>query len=185
MNEQLDQEAALLGAILFLETEPVSEATLAKISGLPQERVALALQRLVTEFDQPVHGFEPIMSAGGWILAPKLLLWEQLKERYGKKNEMKLSRAAMETLAIIAYSQPITRAEIEAMRGVNVDAMMRLLLGRNLVAEVGKREAPGRPMQYGTTQEFLKYFKLNSIEDLPKLDEIESARFLKPETPEG
>ncbi len=185
MNEQLDQEAALLSAILFLETEPMSEASLARISGLSQERVTLALQRLVAEFDQAVHGFCPIMSAGGWIFAPKLLLWDQLKARYGKKNEMKLSRAAMETLAIIAYSQPITRAEIEAMRGVNVDSMIRLLIERNLVAEVGKREVPGKPMQYGTTREFLKYFKLNSIEDLPKLDEIESARFLKPETPEG
>ncbi len=185
MNEQLEQEAALLSAILFLETEPLSEASLAKISGLSLDRVALAMQRLTTEFDQQVFGFGPIMSAGGWIFAPKLLFWDQLKERYGKKNEMKLSRAAMETLAIIAYSQPITRAEIEAMRGVNVDSMMRLLLNRNLITEVGKRDVPGKPMQYGTTQEFLKYFKLNSIDDLPKLDEIESARFLKPETPEG
>jgi Predicted transcriptional regulator containing the HTH domain len=98
---------------------------------------------------------------------------------------MKLSRAAMETLAIIAYSQPITRAEIEAIRGVNVDAMIRLLVAKNLITELGKRDAPGKPMQYGTTNEFLKYFKLDSIEDLPKLDEIENARFSKPETPEG
>ncbi|MCX8013569.1 MAG: SMC-Scp complex subunit ScpB, partial [Rectinema sp.] len=90
-----------------------------------------------------------------------------------------------ETLAIIAYSQPITRAEIEAIRGVNVDAMIRLLLSRNLIQEVGKRDAPGKPMQYGTTQEFLKYFRLDSIADLPRLDEIEDARFSKPETPEG
>ncbi|GAB6275948.1 MAG: SMC-Scp complex subunit ScpB [Rectinema sp.] len=185
MNEQMDREAALISAILFLENEPISEEKLAKLSGFSEEQVSLLLQRLCTEFDQPVHGFAPTRSAGGWILAPKLLFWDQLKDHYGKKNEMKLSRAAMETLAIIAYSQPITRAEIEAIRGVNVDAMIRLLLSRNLIAELGKRNVPGKPMQYGTTSEFLKYFKLDSIEDLPKLDEIESARFSKPETPEG
>jgi len=98
---------------------------------------------------------------------------------------MRLSRAAMETLAIIAYSQPITRAEIEAIRGVNVDAMIRLLLEKNLIAEIGKRDVPGKPMQYGTTQEFLRCFGLNSIEDLPKLDEVENTRFSRLETPEG
>jgi len=91
----------------------------------------------------------------------------------------------METLAIIAYSQPITRAEIEAIRGVNVDAMIRLLLEKNLIAEIGKRDVPGKPMQYGTTQEFLRCFGLNSIEDLPKLDEVENTRFSRLETPEG
>lgn len=185
MNEELDRDAALIGAILFLENEPVSEEKLATLSGFPKEQVSLLLQRLCAEFDQPVHGFAPVRSAGGWILAPKLLLWDRLKDHYGKKNEMRLSRAAMETLAIIAYSQPITRAEIEAIRGVNVDAMIRLLVTKNLITEVGKRDAPGKPMQYGTTKEFLKYFKLESIEDLPKLDEIEDARFSKPETPEG
>lgn len=185
MNDQPDMQAALIGAILLLESEPISEARLAAISGLTQDEVTLVLQRLCAEYEQPVHGFAPVRSAGGWILSPKLALWETLKDHYGKKNEMKLSRAAMETLAIIAYSQPITRAEIEAIRGVNVDAMIRLLLSRNLIQEVGKRDAPGKPMQYGTTQEFLKYFKLDSIADLPRLDEIETARFSKLETTEG
>lgn len=185
MNEELDGDAALLSAILFLENEPISEANLAKLSGFSEERVSLLLQRLCTEFDQPVHGFAPSRSAGGWVLTPKLIYWDRLKDHYGKKNDMKLSRAAMETLAIIAYSQPITRAEIEAIRGVNIDSMIRLLLSRNLIVETGKRDIPGKPMQYGTTQNFLKYFKLDSIEDLPKLDEIENARFSKQETPEG
>jgi len=88
-------------------------------------------------------------------------------------------------LTIIAYSQPITRAEIEAIRGVNVDSMIRLLIEKNLIKEVGKRDAPGKPMQYGTTQEFLRHFKLNSLEELPKLDQIEAARFTKEQNPEG
>lgn len=83
----------------------------------------------------------------------------------------------METLAIIAYSQPITRAEIEALRGVSADNMIRILLERNLIKEVGKKDIPGKPVQFGTTKDFLQLFRLNSIADLPRLDETESERF--------
>jgi segregation and condensation protein B len=117
------------------------------------------------------------MITGGWALVPKKDIWDVLKERYGNKNEGKLSRSALETLSIIAYSQPITRAEIEAIRGVSADNMIRLLAERNLIKEVGKKDAPGKPVQFGTTKEFLKFFRLNSISDLPKLEETESERF--------
>ena len=123
------------------------------------------------------RGLEPVRSGGGWILAPKAELWESLKDRYGRKNESRLSRAALETLSIVAYSQPITRAEVEAIRGVSADGMVRYLLERDLIKEVGKKEAPGKPVQYGTTREFLKYFRLGSIADLPRLDELERDRF--------
>jgi segregation and condensation protein B len=83
----------------------------------------------------------------------------------------------METLSIIAYSQPITRQEIESIRGVSADGMIKLLLARNMIKEVGKKEAPGRPVQYGTTKEFLKLFRLASIADLPKMDELDQERF--------
>jgi segregation and condensation protein B len=111
------------------------------------------------------------------MLAPKKEYWETLKERYGKKNDAKLSRAAMETLAIIAYSQPITRSEIEALRGVSADNMLRLLTERALIKETGKKDIPGHPVQYGTTKDFLRLFRLNSIAELPKLDEDEAGRF--------
>ena len=115
--------------------------------------------------------------SGGWMICPKKDLWESLKDRYGKKTEGRLSRAAMETLSIIAYSQPITRAEIEAIRGASPDNMIRLLMDRDLIKEVGKKDVPGKPVQFGTTKEFLRLFRLNSIADLPKLDEPESGRF--------
>jgi segregation and condensation protein B len=83
----------------------------------------------------------------------------------------------METLSIIAYSQPITRQEIESIRGVSADGMIKLLAERQLIKEVGKKEAPGRPVQYGTTKEFLKLFRLASIADLPKMDELDQERF--------
>jgi segregation and condensation protein B len=83
----------------------------------------------------------------------------------------------METLAIVAYSQPVTRAEVEAIRGVQADNMIRLLLEKTLIKEMGKKDVPGKPVQYGTTKEFLKIFRLGSIADLPKLDESEAERF--------
>jgi len=176
-----DRQVALLGAILFLESEPADENRLAGISGLTKDEVAAALNRLSTECEAPTMGFCPVRSGGGWIMAPKLEVWEMLKDEYGKRNESKLSRAAMETLSIIAYSQPVTRAEIEAIRGVSADGMVRYLLARGFIQESGKKDIPGKPMQYGTTQEFLKYFKLGSISDLPKLGDIERNRFEKTE----
>ena len=183
MEVRLEKEAALVETVLFLESESLDEASLSRITGLSRDVVAAALELLVEESRTGIRGIEPVHSGGGWILAPKAELWESLKERYGKKNESRLSRAALETLSIVAYSQPITRAEVEAIRGVSADGMIRFLLERELVKEVGKKEAPGRPVQYGTTKEFLKYFRLGSIADLPRLDELETERFAISEGP--
>jgi segregation and condensation protein B len=178
MEIKLENEAALVETVLFLESEALDEASLSRITGLSRDVIDGALELLVEECRaSPSRGIEPIRSGGGWILAPKPALWENLKERYGKKNENRLSRAALETLSIVAYKQPITRAEIEAIRGVSADGMIRFLLEHEFVKEVGKKEAPGRPVQYGTTKEFLKYFRLGSIAELPRLDELEQGRF--------
>ena len=173
----MEKETALIEAILYLETEPVDEAALIRISGLSKEVVDQVIDILNDRYSSDDHGVELVQISGGWTLSPKKELWESLKDRYGKKNDNRLSRAAMETLSIIAYSQPITRSEIEAIRGVSADNMIRLLVERNLVKEVGKKDIPGKPVQFGTTKDFLKVFRLNSIADLPKLDETESDRF--------
>jgi segregation and condensation protein B len=177
MEYKMEKETALIEAILYLETEPVDEAALIRISGLSKEVVDQVIDILNDRYSSDDHGVELIQISGGWTLSPKKELWESLKDRYGKKNDNRLSRAAMETLSIIAYSQPITRSEIEAIRGVSADNMIRLLVERNLVKEVGKKDIPGKPVQFGTTKDFLKVFRLNSIADLPKLDENESDRF--------
>jgi segregation and condensation protein B len=177
MEIRLEREAALIETVLFLESEPLDELALSRITGLSRDVIEAAIELLLEESRVGSRGIEPVKSGGGWILAPKAELWESMKERYGKKNESRLSRAALETLSIVAYSQPITRAEVEAIRGVSADGMIRFLLERELVKEVGKKEAPGRPVQYGTTKEFLKYFRLGSIADLPRLDELERDRF--------
>lgn len=177
MEVKLDSETALIEAILFLESDPLDEAAISKISGLSKEVVDASLAELGERLSGASSGLELAKLSGGWIISPKAELWEYLRERYGKKNDHKLSRAALETLSIIAYSQPVTRAEVESIRGVAADTMIRLLLDRELIKEVGKKDAPGKPVQYGTSKDFLKFFRLGSIADLPKLDELEQERF--------
>ncbi len=172
-----ESEASLVEAILFLEADGVDLNGLQRISGLGREAVLSGLAALRERLAAPESGLELVEIADAFSLSVKSELAPALKHRYGRKNEARLSRAAMETLSIVAYSQPITRAEIENLRGVNADGMMRLLLSRGLVKEVGRKDAPGRPVQYGTTREFLKLFRLSSISDLPKLDEADEQRF--------
>lgn len=174
---KLEQEIALIESILFLETEPLDLNSLSRISSLSTDVVLEAVVQLKERYKDPECGLDCLEIGGGYLLFPKPKLWEILKERYGKKNENRLSRAAMETLAIIAYSQPITRGEIESLRGVSADGMIKLLVSKDLIKEVGKKDAPGKPVQFGTTKEFLKLFKLSSIADLPKLDEFDKERF--------
>ncbi|MDR0600692.1 MAG: SMC-Scp complex subunit ScpB [Treponema sp.] len=173
----METEAALIEAILYLETDPMDYPALVRISGLSREAVEKAVEYLGKKYEKADSGIELSHIGGGVMISPKKEFWDALKERYGKKNETKFSRAALETLSIIAYSQPITRGEIEGIRGVQADTMIRLLVEKSLIREVGKKDIPGKPAQYGTTKEFLRFFRLESIADLPKLNESEAARF--------
>ena len=177
MDMNLSKETAIVEAVLFLDSEPLNEESISKIAQLSLDVVEIALENLKEKYALENSGLELTKITGGWVITPKKEIWETLKERYGKKNEGKLSKAALETLSIIAYSQPITRSEIESIRGVSADNMIRLLIERQLIKEVGKKDAPGKPTLFGTTKEFLKFFRLNSIADLPKLEEKESERF--------
>jgi segregation and condensation protein B len=177
MDVHTEKETALIEAILYLEADPLDEAGLCRISGLGKEVVLEALNALSERYAREDSGVELSRIGGGIMISPKKEYWDNLKDRYGKKNESKLSKAALETLSIVAYSQPITRSEIESIRGVSADNMIRLLLEKELIREVGKKDIPGKPVQYGTTREFLKFFRLESIADLPKLNESETDRF--------
>ena len=177
MSENLQKETALVEAILYMESAPLDEAALSRISGLSKELVKEALDHLDERYALADSGVELSRIGGGVMISPKREYWESLKDRYGKNNDGKISRAAMETLAIIAYSQPITKAEIKGFRGVTPDNMIHLLLEKGFIREVGKKDVPGKPVQYGTTREFLKQFRLNSIADLPKLNAIDVDRF--------
>jgi segregation and condensation protein B len=173
----LEKETALVEAVLFLEADPIDLRTLSRITGLGKDVVVEAVSTLQQKLANDEHGLEVAELGGGFILSPKKELWDHLKEHYGKRNENRLSRAALETLSIIAYSQPITKGEIEALRGVSADGMIKLLTSRQLIREVGKKDAPGKPVQFGTTKEFLRTFRLGSIADLPRLDEVDRDRF--------
>ena len=161
-------EALVLGA-----PEPVSARKLAEVvPGLETEDAVAIVAELGREYEQLGRAFEIWEVAGGYQLRtrPEYASYLRLLHR---ERPLRLSRAALETLAVVAYRQPVTRAEVEAVRGVEVDAVMRSLLERQLVRIAGHREVPGRPMLYATTKRFLEVFGLGELEDLPTLRELE------------
>jgi segregation and condensation protein B len=177
VEPELCADTALVEAVIYLENDSVDDKSIAAITGLPPERVQEALVRIRETYADPRHGVELVSLGGGYQFTPKASLAEPLQSRYGRRNESRLSRAALETLSIIAYSQPITRGEIEGMRGVSAEGMIKLLVSRELIRVVGKRDAPGKPVEYGTTKDFLKLFRLSSIAELPKLDEVDREKY--------
>ena len=174
----LEKETALVETVLFLESEPQNAEKLSIITKLSVEVVNETILKLKEKYADADSGIELAEITGGWQLVPKKEMFNLVRERYGKKNGGMLSKAALETLSIIAYSQPITRAEIESLRHVSADNMMRILFDRKFIKEVGKKDVPGKPTLYGTTKEFLEFFHLQNISELPQLDEMDSERFV-------
>ena len=147
-----------------------------------EEALTTALEELAREHEEAKRSFRLVCVAGAWqfVTQPEYAPW--LKALVGHKaRPPRLSQPAAETLAIIAYRQPVTRAEIEQVRGVTVDGVMQTLLERGLVEQVGRAEVVGRPMTYATTALFLEYFGLRSLEDLPAADELRRIVVQKPE----
>ncbi len=173
----MDRAAALVEAVLFLETDPVELERLARITLLEVEVVTVALEHLHARYAKADSGLELSEVGGGFSLIPRRDLMLTLRHHYGRKTDEKISRAALETLSIIAYSQPVTRVEIDSIRGVNSTGTLKVLQDKGFIRETGRKDTPGRPVQYGTTKEFLQLFGLASIAELPKLDEAERERF--------
>ena len=161
-----------LEALLFVNGDPLSLKRIAEILEVDQENVKLLLAQLIQDMNQQERGLTIIEVAGGYQLCTNPHLAGFL-EKLVQIKENKLSIPALETLSIIAFKQPITKQEIEAIRGVRVDKVLANLLERNLIKELGRKEAIGRPIIYGTTEVFLKCFGLKSLEDLPELPELE------------
>ncbi|MEI8290299.1 MAG: SMC-Scp complex subunit ScpB [Verrucomicrobiota bacterium] len=146
--------------------------------------VTVALEDLAREHETAARTFRLVCVAGAWqfVTQPEYAPW--LKAMVGVKNRpSRLSQAALETLAIIAYRQPVTRAEVEQVRGVNVDGTMQTILERGLVEQSGRAEVVGRPALYSTTPLFLEYFGLRGLEDLPAADELRRIPIEKPVAP--
>lgn len=165
--------APALEALLLATGEPLSTSTLAHLVGRKPSEVLMALEVLRDEYASPQRGLMVVEIAGGWQFGTKPAHAPLIEKMLKEVRHVRLSPAALETLAIVAYRQPITRAEIEAIRGVNVDGVLSTLMDRELVKMVGRKEEVGRPVLYGTSEAFLKHFGLRSLGDLPPLSEFE------------
>lgn len=164
---------AILEAILFVSPEPVPVARLMSILGtVSKAEVVQALDLLTYDLDQDGRGIQLVQVAGGYRLVTKQEYGPWLKRMEKAKVVQKLSRSALESLAIIAYKQPLVRSEIEEIRGVETSGVLRTLCERKLVRIVGRKEVPGRPIMYGTTKFFLEHFGLQGLSQLPPLREF-------------
>ncbi len=175
----ISDNAAFIEALLFLENEPMSVERLQKMTGLSEKQVTEALEELTEAYYADNHGLSLVENAETFSFVPVTRLNDKLRSCYGKKIDKRLSKAALETLAIVAYSQPITRGEITKIRGVVSDSIIRILRERDYIKVVGRKDVQGHPCLYGTTRKFLYTFKLESISELPKLSETDRLRFEK------
>jgi segregation and condensation protein B len=148
-----------------------------------EAEVAAALEQLKIEYVEHERAFQLTEKAEGWQLTtdPKYAPW--VRQLFPAKKPARLSAPALETLAIIAYRQPITRADVEAVRGVNIDAVLQTLMERGLVKIAGRAEIPGRPLLYETTQFFLDHFGLRNLDELPNVEELRTRHLPKAARP--
>jgi len=174
MVELNDRDRIIL-ALLFASDEPLSIKRIAGVLvDLQHAEINDALDRIKDKIDRDGMSFKLEQVAGGYQLATRPEYAGYIAKLYTGRRKQRLSRAGLETLAIIAYKQPITRAEIEQMRGVSCGGVISTLLERSLIRITGKAKVLGAPFLYGTTREFLEYLGLNSLKDLPSMEELES-----------
>lgn len=168
---------AVLEALLFVASRPLSTYALSRLTGFVEADVEQLLSELEKVYNQPGHGLKLARVAGGYQLVTRPEYSSYVEKLLQEKEKASpLSRPALETLSIIAYCQPVTRAKIEAIRGVRVDHILAVLMERGLIQEVGRGSGHGRPILYGSTQAFLEYFGLKDLSDLPPISELEKMR---------
>jgi segregation and condensation protein B len=170
----MEELKRIVEALLFASPEPLAvERVLAIVPGVEKEEIAGVVQELAADYERETRSFQIVEVGGGYQITtkPDYAVWvDKLLE---SASRARLSRAALETLAVVAYRQPVLRSTVESIRGVNVDGVLRTLMERNLVRIVGRGEGPGRPLLFGTTKDFLHQFGINRLSDLPKVEEIE------------
>jgi segregation and condensation protein B len=166
---------SIIEAILFTSETPMTAVRLAEITETTRGEALEAIDRLNVFYAESSRAFRIAPIAGGFQMVTSAQFARVLSKLHAERVPTRLSRAALETLAIIAFKQPVTRAEIDAIRGVSAsDRVLRHLLERKAVRIAGRAEAPGRPLLYGTTREFLTYFGLSSLSDLPRSEELDA-----------
>jgi segregation and condensation protein B len=162
---------AIIESLIFASSEPITGKTIGEIVGISEHTVKQIISDLIEEYKHNKRGVQIKEVANGFQFcthpecAPYIAKLQKVPRNVG------LSQAAIETLAIVAYKQPITKAEIEALRGVSAESAITTLVDKGLVEEAGRKDSPGRPIMYRTTKEFLKYFGLNDLNELPAIPE--------------
>mgnify|MGYP000853785231 CR=1 FL=1 len=164
-----DNAIPLIEAILFLSGQPLGKKQLSEMLDMPQSDVEKALKKLDEILNDSIHGIQIRHIDNGYCICTKPELGEYLKEFH--TNESRLSDAALEALSIIAYNQPITKLQIDEIRGVNSEKTLQTLTERQLIRESGNLGLPGKPVLYETTDKFLKYFGLNNLKELPEIEQ--------------
>ncbi|MFA5859011.1 MAG: SMC-Scp complex subunit ScpB [Elusimicrobiota bacterium] len=160
----------VIETLLFISSNPISSTRFAEVLKAKEEDVKAALDELVRDYEPRALQVQEI--ANGYVISTRKEFSQWIREFFKEKTALRLSNSALETLSIIAYKQPVTRAEIEQIRGVDIGGVIDKLLERKLIKMVGRKETIGKPMLYGTTEQFLKYFGLKTIADLPPMEEF-------------
>ncbi len=176
MAEMLEENEikAVIEALLFIWGDPLSLKDISNILDISEKKAETILKEMMDEFDFNRRGIKIIRIKNNYQLCTRPEHYPWISKLSQQKDSKSLSTAALETLSIIAYRQPITKNEIDAVRGVRSDKAIETLINRELIEEKGRLERTGRPIIYGTTDEFLKYFGLASLADLPELKEFET-----------
>jgi len=166
---------AILEAVIFASPEPLTPKAIFKLlEAEPREEVEAALAELKRDYERP-GGLQLVEVAGGYQIVTRPDLHEWVRRLFQERTTQKLSVQALETLAVVAYRQPITALEITEVRGVNTSGVLNTLLERHLIKIVGRKQVVGRPFLYSTTKEFLVRFGLNDLSDLPKVEDMADA----------
>ena len=169
MRVDLKQYKAALEAVLFAVAEPISTDRLAELLEIEPQVVERLCEHLRDEYAESSHGIQLLCLEGDWQFATKPVFGDYVKAALDRRRNVPLSSAALEVLAIIAYNQPVTRAFVEQIRGVDSSSAVNSLVVRDLVEEAGRLELPGRPIAYRTTANFLRCFGLQSLDELPDI----------------
>lgn len=164
---------ALVEALIFVADEPVTSKLLAEVLGEEKESIDAAAEELGREYVERGSGLQVRGIAGGWQLATRTEFHEEVRQFLRTRPSAKLSLASLETLAVIAYKQPVTVPEILEIRGVQSASAIKTLLDKRLIIAKGRKEAVGRPMMYGTSKEFLMQFGLKDLSELPSIEDFE------------
>lgn len=171
---------AELEALVFAADVPISAEELARILAqyheieVTAEEIADFMSQLMLEYQAGAQGFELVKTAGAYLFLTKKQFQPLLALALAERSKKRLSQAALETLSIIAYKQPVTKADLEHIRGVNCDYSIQRLLERNLIVISGKSSGPGRPLLYSTSDKFMEYFGINTLDELPPLKALDN-----------